>query len=380
MLHSGIGTIGVFAGPRLCVLIGPAATTPHEGQPREQVIMTETADPVRSEARAFSARALHLAATAVDANSIALGLVERQLGRGSENEVVVEIGAAAVNPSDVKAAIGMMPHAVFPRTPGRDFAGVVVDGPKHLVGREVFGSSGDLGIGRDGTHATHLVVEADAVVPKPARLSIEEAAGLGVPFVTAMEGLQRAGLPKPGDNVLILGANGKVGQAAAQIAAWKGARVIGVLRKPATEVSGHLPADVIDAGRQDVAARVRELTGGRGADIVFNTVGEPYYAAGQQSLATLGRMIFIAAFRHPVPFDIFALYRGRHTYVGVDSLALSSVATADILRGLVDGFASGALRPFPIRPQARFALSRARDAYTEVLSSSPDRLVIVPKE
>jgi NADPH:quinone reductase len=341
--------------------------------------MTETADPVRNAVRVFNTRALHLAAKAPDVNSIALVLIERQLSRSADNEVVVEVGAAAVNPSDVKAAIGMMPHAVFPRTPGRDFAGVVVDGPEHLIGREVFGSSGDLGIRRDGTHASHLVVEADAVVPKPSRLSVEEAASLGVPFVTAMEGLQRAGLPKAGDNVLILGANGKVGQAAAQIAAWKGARVIGVMRKPKSEVSGHLPAELIEAG-PDVALRVRELTGGRGADIVFNTVGEPYYAAGQQSLATLGRMIFIAAFRETVPFDIFALYRGRHTYVGVDSLALSSIATADILRALVEGFASGALRPFPIRPAARFGLSRAREAYADVLSSSPDRLVIVPKD
>jgi NADPH2:quinone reductase len=91
-------------------------------------------------------------------------------------------------------------------------------------------------------------------------------------------------------------------------------------------------------------------------------------------------MIFIAAFRQTVPFDIFALYRGRHTYVGVDSLALSSVATAGVLRELVEGFASGALAPFPILPSARFVLSRAREAYARVLSSSPDRLVIVPKE
>ena len=310
-------------------------------------------------------------------SSLALRLVERELKRSADHEVVVEIGAAAVNPSDVKAAIGMMPHAVFPRTPGRDFAGVVVDGPQHLLGREVFGSSGDLGIRRDGTHASHLVVEADAVVLKPAQISVEEAAGIGVPFVTAMEGLQRAGMPKAGESVLILGANGKVGQAAAQIAAWKGARVIGVMR--ALKADGHVPPDVIDASREDVAARVRELTGGRGADIVFNTVGEPYYAAGQQSLAALGRMVFIAAFRETVPFDIFAFYRGRHTYVGIDSLALSSIATADILRQLVEGFANGRLRPFPIRPGAVFALSRAREAYLRVLGSSPDRLVIVPK-
>jgi len=75
-------------------------------------------------------------------------------------EVLIEVKAAAVNPSDVKAATGAMAHAVFPRTPGRDYAGVIIDGPPEMIGREVFGSSGDLGIRRDGTHATHLAVEA----------------------------------------------------------------------------------------------------------------------------------------------------------------------------------------------------------------------------
>ena len=96
----------------------------------------------------------------------------------------------------------------------------MIDGPA-TVGREVFGSSGDLGIRRDGTHATHLVVEADAVVEKPAQHRVEEAAGIGVPFVTAMEGFRRAGMPEAGETVLVLGVNGKVGQAAAQIASWQ---------------------------------------------------------------------------------------------------------------------------------------------------------------
>ena len=74
-----------------------------------------------------------------------------------------------------------MAYAVFPRTPGRDYAGIVIDGPSGWIGREVFGSSGDLGIRRDGTHATHLTVEADAVVEKPDNLSWEEAAGMAFP-------------------------------------------------------------------------------------------------------------------------------------------------------------------------------------------------------
>ena len=130
---------------------------------------------------------MRLLAKAENLASLAPAIERRTLARAA-NEVLIEVKAAAVNPSDVKAATGLMPYAVFPRTPGRDYSGIVIDGPAGSVGREVFGSSGDLGIRRDGSHASHLVVEADAVVAKPANLSWEEAAGIGVPFVTAIEG------------------------------------------------------------------------------------------------------------------------------------------------------------------------------------------------
>ncbi len=188
---------------------------------------------------------------------------QRTLSRAA-NEVLIEVKAAAVNPSDVKAATGLMAYAVFPRTPGRDYAGIVIDGPAGWIGREVFGSSGDLGIRRDGTHATHLAVEADAVVEKPNNLSWEEAAGIGVPFVTAMEGFSSRRNAESNETVLVMGVNGKVGQAAVQIATWHGARVIGVVRKHET-YEGHANAkvEVIDASATDVAARVRELTNGQ---------------------------------------------------------------------------------------------------------------------
>lgn len=334
---------------------------------------------IKAETTAAAMRAVRLAAKAETIEAVAPVVEPVALARRSPDDVLVEVRAAAVNPSDAKAAIGMMPYAVFPRTPGRDFAGIVVEGPAGLVGREVFGSSGDLGIRRDGTHASHLVVEASALVEKPANISLAEAAGIGVPFVTAQEGFRRAGMPKAGETVLILGLNGKVGQAAAQIATWQGARVIGIVRKD-EGYAGHAsgPVAVINAATEDVATRVRELTGGRGADIVYNTVGEPYHEAGTRSLAVAGRMIMIASVKQPVAFDIFAFYRGRHTYVGIDTLALSSTATAEVLRDLVAGFASGALKPFPIEQRAIYPLERAREAYIAVLGASRDRVVFLP--
>jgi NADPH:quinone reductase-like Zn-dependent oxidoreductase len=272
-----------------------------------------------------------------------------------------------------------MAHAVFPRTPGRDYAGVVIDGPAGWIGREVFGSSGDLGIRRDGTHATHLTVEPEAVVEKPQGISWEEAAGIGVPFVTAMEGFRRAGIPKPGETVLVMGVNGKVGQAAVQIASWHGARVIGVVRKSeAYEGHTNSKVDVIDASVTDVATRLRELTGGKGADIVFNTVGDPYFQAAHQSLALRGRQILIAAVDRIVQFNILEFYRGQHTYVGIDTLGLSSIATGAVLRELAPGFASGHLKPYPIKPAAIYPLEEAKAAFIAVAGSSRDRVILRP--
>src|ERR1051325_1484472 len=176
-----------------------------------------------SHGRAVDARCVRLLTKAENAAAVAPVVETHALSRG-DNDVLIEVKAAAVNPSDVKAATGLMPYAAFPRTSGRDYAGVVIDGPAGSIGREVFGSSGDLGIRRDGTHASHLAVEAEAIVEKPKSISWEEAAGIGVPFVTAMEGFRRAGMPKPGETVLIMGVTGKVGQAAVQIATWHGAR------------------------------------------------------------------------------------------------------------------------------------------------------------
>src|SRR6201996_1756139 len=325
-------------------------------------------------------RCVRLLAKADDASSIAPSIERRALSR-TANELLIEVKAAAVNPSDVKAATGLMPYAVFPRTPGRDYAVVIIDGPPGSIGREVFGSSGDLGIRRDGTHATHLAVELEATVEKPTSISWEEAAGIGVPFVTAMEGLRRAGIPKAGETVLVMGVNGKVGQAATQIATWHGARVIGVVRKN-EPYEGHANSTVemIDASATDVATRLREMTGGKGADIVFNTVGNPYFEAAHKSLALRGRQILIATIERIVPFNILEFYRGQHTYVGIDTLGLSSIATGAVLRELGTGFASGHLKPFPIKANAIYPLQDAKAAFVAVAGSSRDRVILRPDD
>lgn len=80
-----------------------------------------------------------------------------------------------------------MSGTTLPRTPGRDFAGLVVDGPSSILNTEVWGSGGELGFTRDGSHAEFLVIPASGVSPEPRNLSFEQAACVGVNFITAYQ-------------------------------------------------------------------------------------------------------------------------------------------------------------------------------------------------
>jgi NADPH:quinone reductase len=299
-------------------------------------------------------------------------------------QALVRVAAAGVNPSDVKAALGLMPQAVFPRTPGRDYAGTVVAGPAEWLGRAVWGSGGDLGITRDGSHGGWLLLPVAALRDKPERLTMFEAGSVGVPFVTAVEGFRRSGGVHAGQVVAVMGANGKVGQAAVQLAAQAGARVIAVQRQAGPHI-GFACAEVltIDARTEDVAARIRELSGGgggagHGADIVFNTVGSPYFEAANKALAKGGTQVFIATVERPVPFDIFTFYRGMHTYVGIDTLALDAVATAERMATLHAGMQAGTLQPFAVAASGIYALTDALAAYRRVLAGADERVVLTP--
>jgi NADPH:quinone reductase-like Zn-dependent oxidoreductase len=293
-------------------------------------------------------------------------------------QVVIEVHASGVNPSDGKAILGAMPHAVWPRTPGRDYAGIVVDGPAGWTGKYVWGSGGELGIRRDGSHATHLLLDAAHVREKPAALSLAEAGSIGVPFITAYEGLREAGPVQASDVVLVLGANGKVGQAAVQLAAAAGARVFGVARNGAAFAGTACAPVTMLAAEDDWVAALRQATDGHGADIVYNTMGSPYFTNGCHAMAIGARQIFISTLDRAVPFDIFAFYRGRHRFVGIDTLSLSSGDCARVLDALHPGFESGQLKPFPVRPGNTYKLADAAQAYQAVLGGIAERVVLTP--
>jgi NADPH:quinone reductase-like Zn-dependent oxidoreductase len=259
------------------------------------------------------------------------------------SELLIKVEAAAINPSDPKNVLGLMHETTLPRTPGRDFAGRVVGGPAAALGQRVFGTGGDLGFARDGSHAEYLVVPSEAAVPMPRDFSFAQAAAIGVPYLTAAAVIQRAQL-LAGETILILGTRGSVGSAATRIAHRMGARVIGVVRskQDLPKVSA-LPVNAwIDLESTGLTAGCRALTSGEGADVVFDTVGGPLFEACLASVARRGRQVSIAAGGMPrVTFSLVDFYHNESRLLGLDSLKWGFKEGADILRELVPAFESG---------------------------------------
>ena len=297
-------------------------------------------------------------------------------------EALVEVHASGVNPSDVKALMGRMPGLVWPRTPGRDYAGVVLEGPADMIGKEVWGTGGDLGMKRDGNHAEFNVVRAEGLSEKPSNMSLAEAGGIGVSWTCAWLGMVDGAHVGGGDVVAVLGAAGKVGEAAVQIATGTGARVIAVERTRAN-YTGHAtgPVEVVDLRAEpDLTQAIFDRTNGRGADIIMNGVGDPYFEAASNALAKEGRQIIISTFTDEVTLNLRTFYRGIHRLVGVSNMDHDHVVSAKLLDSMRPGFESGIYRPYPILNDARFALDAAGDAYRLVLGDrTRNRVVIEPQ-
>ncbi len=271
-----------------------------------------------------------------------LRIEEVAIPEAGEGEALVRVKAAAINPSDVGNVAGRFKKTTLPRTPGRDFAGIVVKGKAH-VAEEVWGSCPLLGITRDGSHAEYVVVPAETMAIKPKSLSMAQAAAIGVPYITAWASVVSAARIQAGETILIVGAAGAVGQAAMQIANWKGARVIGAGTK-----SDPIPGaeSVINTKTEDLHGRVLELTGGRGVDVVFDTVGGPMFEPALRSLGFRGRHVAISSAGDPrVSFNLVDFYHNFSTLLGVDSFGLTSDQIAEIEKALGSGFEAGILKP-----------------------------------
>jgi NADPH:quinone reductase len=277
-----------------------------------------------------------------------------------EGEVLVQVKAAAINPSDIGNVAGRFKSTTLPRTPGRDFAGIAIKGMRQ-EGAEVWGSSGKLGIVRDGSHAEFVVVPVETVSIKPKSLSMAQAAAIGVPYITAWASVVSAAQIQPGETILIVGAAGTVGQAATQIANWKQARVLGADMR-----SGPIPGAkwTVNTSTEDLHERVLELTAGRGVDAVFDTVGGPLFEPALRSLRHGGRQVAISSAGTPrVSFNLVDFYHNSSRLLGVDSYGLTSPQVAEIEEELRCGFEAGALKPPPIEI---VPFEKAVEAYNRV--------------
>ena len=296
----------------------------------------------------------------------------------SPGRAIVRILAASVNPSDVKNVAGQMEHTTLPRVPGRDFSGIVQTGPADWIGAEVWGTGGEIGFTEDGTHAEYIAFPAEALVRKPSALSHAEASAIGVNFIVAWLGLVDYGMLKPGETVVVVGIGGGVGGAAAQIAKAKGCRVIGVDRQApdAASPAGQLIDSFIASGG-DLREAVRDITGGRGADIVYDTVGGVMFEAAMAALGHRGRLIEISSTgRRRVEFDLIDFYHNEGQLFGADSRKLDAIASARIFGQLVSGFEDGHYRA-PVIAEMH-SLDQGQDAYRSVQAGTRGRVVITP--
>lgn len=297
-------------------------------------------------------------------------------------EVLVAVKAASINPSDVKNVAGTMHGTTLPRIPGRDFAGVVVKGDADLIGREVWGTGGDIGFTRDGSHAEYILLPRTAVTQKPAALSMEAAASAGLVFVTAWSALVTTAGVSTGETAVIIGAAGGVGSAAVQIAKARGARVFGVVRSyddfPAVRQYG---ADGVIATRlannkslNIVEAFRAAITKEHGADVVFDTSGLMF--AEIVEIAGMGARIPVitAPADGQATFNLRSIYRKGLRVLGVDTRPMDAVASAKLLAEMTPGFEAGQFKAKPGKPMP---LSAAVEAY-ELAAHGGGRIVLVP--
>jgi NADPH2:quinone reductase len=204
-----------------------------------------------------------------------------------EGQVLVKVRAAALNFPDVLMAMGMYQEKPpLPYTPGIELCGEIVG-----TGQRVIGSPS----GGPGAFADYALMDADNAWPVPDGMSDEKAAALYLTYQTGYVGLHRRANIQAGDWLLVHAGAGGVGTAAIQLGKAVGAKVIataGGARK--TEVCRRLGADhVIDYTAEDFVPIVKEITGGHGADIVYDPVGGDVFDKSRKCIAFEGRLVVV---------------------------------------------------------------------------------------
>ena len=241
-------------------------------------------------------------------------------------ELLVRVLAAAANFPDVLMCDGSYQvRPPLPFTPGVELCGEVVEsGP----GGSGF-AAGDRVIGAaalpSGGFAEYALMEAGRSFPAPAELTDAEAAPFHITYQTGWFALQRKARLRPGETLLVHAAAGGVGSGAVQLGKAMGARVIGVVGGAAkAEVARELGADVvIDRTADDFVAVVKEVTGGKGADVVYDPVGGDSFRRSTKCIAFEGRIVVVgfasgdipqAALNHALVknYDVLGLHWGLY--------------------------------------------------------------------
>jgi NADPH:quinone reductase-like Zn-dependent oxidoreductase len=272
-------------------------------------------------------------------------------------EVTLEIRAAAVNHLDIWVRKGL-PGVAYPRILGADASGVVRETGRRVLLNPSFscGSCDSCAAGEkpfcrrfgiwgehaDGTQRTLMAVPASSVIPIPDSLSFEEAAAAPLVGVTAWRMLMGRGRLKSGESVLIWSAGAGVGVTCVQIARLAGARVIATAssEEKAARLAA-LGADVVlNHTREDVVARVKELTGKRGADVVVDYIGKETWARSLQCLRRGGRLVTCGATTGHDPVEDL-----RHVFFRQLEIIGSTMGTDRELDEFLQLVFDGKLRP-----------------------------------
>ncbi|MCD0481774.1 NADPH:quinone oxidoreductase family protein [Streptacidiphilus sp. ASG 303] len=247
----------------------------------------------------------------------AMRLAETARPEPGPGQLLVRVRAAAVNFPDALMCRGQYQvRPPLPFTPGVELCGEVVAAGGPAEGGRSGGPGGPGGPGREGAgdgvpavgdrvigtpllphgaYAEYALMDAAAAFPAPPALDDAEAAALHIGYQTAWFGLHRRAALRPGETLLVHAAAGGVGSAAVQLGKAAGATVIGVVGGPEkAAVARALGADlVVDRREQDFTAAVKEATGGRGADVVFDPVGGDAYTGSARCTAFEGRILVV---------------------------------------------------------------------------------------
>ena len=307
----------------------------------------------------------------------ALALIERPTPVPAAGEVLVEVKAAGLNPSDVKNVLGFFPaYTTPPRVPGRDFAGVVRQGPADLVGKSVWGTGLGLGFTQDGTHAEYLTLPAAGCAIMPENLSFAQAAACGVPYTTAWDGISRAKVG-PGTHFLVIGGNGAVGRAALGLGRALGAKVVAAVRREdqaaALETLGY---ETLLLGTPENLPGQALAKFGAHADAIFETTGA-WLPAAIPAAAKHGAICVIAPpgmGKPTVDFPVLDFYRRGLTLIGVNTLLHDTIGCAKMLAEFSVLFRSGALPP-PPEPKS-MKLSDGLEAFRLVHAGFSEKIVL----